>query len=146
MGKYNIWSGREDEILEENYGILTYKQIAELIYKETKIERTPSAVRTRASLLNIAKLENYEWSKEEDEYLIANYKCETYKVIAEVLNRSEHAIYMRVDKLGLEKKKERWTETEIDNLKNNIFSTKRSYNCNHTKKTNMKKEIKIHKR
>lgn len=65
------------------------------------------------------------WTKEEEKYLIENYKCTTYDKISLVLNKSEGAIRAKCFDLGLVKNS-RWTSDDVDFLINNysILTTK----------------------
>lgn len=40
MGKHDAWLDEEDKILKDNYGILKYKEISDLMRKELNSNRT----------------------------------------------------------------------------------------------------------
>lgn len=137
MGKHNIWSGQEDNILKDNYGKLKYKDIQSLIFKHTKVRRSIGAIRARVQILGIANKQG-TWTDEQISYLIDNYKNKTYEEIGCKLNKSSDAVYHQVKKMNLSKK-ERWDISEKENLeKNNVFSSKRSYGANHAMKNRLK--------
>jgi hypothetical protein len=107
MGKHDIWTNHEDEILINNYGKLKYKDIQKLIQKETDTNRSIGAIKTRSSLLKLSEPKEPIWTNEEDEILIKHHDTKSYSEISNILlnqvntKRSKDAIYHRVQKLNL---------------------------------------------
>jgi len=68
------------------------------------------------------------WTKEEDDYIRANYKTLSVRDIAKNLERTEKATRNRIERLGiricnLERNNRKWTDEEISILKKNIHKT-----------------------
>lgn len=109
MGRYDVWTSIEDDILCENYKKLTYKQIGKLIKEKTGTYRSNGAIKARACLIGITEEKEPNWTKEEDKILLKYRSNKTYSEISNILkdklnsNRSTDSIYHRCKALNLER-------------------------------------------
>lgn len=118
MGKHDAWLDEEDKILKDNYGILKYKEISDLMRKELNSNRTAQAIRTRACLLNLTNPKKPpNWSQKELEILKKYHDTKPYSQISIILkkecntDRNVCSIYHMSKKLKL--KTVHWWEKDI---------------------------------
>jgi hypothetical protein len=105
--KAMCWSEEDTEILKNNFGILTYKEMTDIF----SIHRTVDEIKRRAIYIGLTS--SRKWSEEEIQILIDNYSTQTMEKVMKLLpNRSRTSI------LG---------QARVQNLKslfylNNIYS------------------------
>ena len=88
---YKRWSEEEVCYLEENYGVLTVKEIADYLH------RSKGDIRYMTRVLQLDKLQPL-WTKEDIEYLLSN-KDRDISVLAEELGRTEQATRRKLERL-----------------------------------------------
>lgn len=87
--KAKAWTEKEIDILRQMYPYRKHslKEISQII------NRTPYAILLKAQTLGINRpAHDHEWTKEERNYLIKNYKTKTYKEIAEDLGLTHSSV------------------------------------------------------
>ncbi len=112
-----FWTEEEKDILINNYGKMSYKEISKLLNNT----RTIKSINKMAGKLGLVTSE--KWSKEENDILIQNYSIMNIKKILSLLpNRSIESIknHARVLKLKSYKPLNIYTEEEIAFIKNNF--------------------------
>lgn len=111
------WMCADIQYLQENWGRMPLKQI--MAY----LGRTEDSVirKARRLGLNVRKLEEEilkkRWSKEEDLFIIENYKVENIESISGHLKRTVSAIRKRAIYLNVGGEIVRWTSEEVEYLK-----------------------------
>jgi hypothetical protein len=107
--KETVFTKEQDNIIIQNYGKKTAKEIALLINKETY------NVQRRAKKLGVwVNGTEKKWTLEEDNYLKTNYPLIGAKETAEKLNRGYDATKKRAKVLGIsEEAADKWTDEEI---------------------------------
>jgi DNA-binding CsgD family transcriptional regulator len=115
MGKN--WTCQEIQYLKESWGKIPLKQIM------GGLQRTEDSVMRKARRLglNVRKLEEEmlkkKWSKEEDHFIVENYKMLKTESISRHLKRTVTAIRKRAVYLGIGGEAVRWTAEEAEYLK-----------------------------
>lgn len=99
------WKENEIEIMKEIYPTGNIGLLQSLLKY-----RGESCIRHKASELGIRVLGDY--TDDEKNFILKNYKTLSYKEISEILGRPETAIGCKINKMGLEKS-QRWTDNEI---------------------------------
>lgn len=100
------WTKEEDQFLIDNYGKMTYSEMAQFL-----LGRTSQAIEIRKKYVNdrlvkprVRKSSGLVWTNEEDEYLMGNYGELTYEeMTAHLIGRSAESIQARVQTLGFER-------------------------------------------
>lgn len=96
----NVWKEEEDEFLKENYLTLGAEEVSK------HLGRSLYAVHSRVRLVGGGRDSlgsRKEWSKEELDFLRENYHAMSVRELSEHLGRTEDAIYVRVQKIGIKK-------------------------------------------
>jgi len=112
-----IWTQEEVHYLIEKWGRVPLEQIMEAL------DRTEDSVMRKARRLGLDVHKKEEdvlkrkWSKEEDNFIIENYKVLSSKEISQHLNRTASAIRKRALALGISGTVNRWSEEEENFLK-----------------------------
>ena len=103
------WSDEEIQILVDNYSTKPMSDVMELLPN-----RSQAAILRQAMVNNLKSFFylNHIYSKEEDEYLIANYLKKSNEELGEYLNRSPNGIAQHLCVLGLHR------PTAIDSYNN----------------------------
>lgn len=118
MYEYICWSEDDKEILKNNYGNLSYKEISELLNRDIK----PHSIHRMAMELGLTENHGY-WTKEEIDILIENYpKKPMIEVMNLLPNRSRTSILgqARMQKLKSYFYLNRiYTDDEVNYLKEN---------------------------
>jgi DNA-binding transcriptional regulator YiaG len=98
-GKYTQlhrpWEEKEVEFLKENYGKISYEEIAK------KLDRNIASVSNEACQLRIQSPRAQDWSVEEKQYIKDNVKEKSYKEMSEHLGRTPSAVKFRCSSLNL---------------------------------------------
>ena len=123
----NHWSEQDIQLLKDNYNKYGTSYCAKLI------GRSNDVVRSKANELGLKRVERNNsgryWTKEEDDFLIKNYKNISGPACAEKLNRTIGSIVSRADRLGLLENIEniQYSEDEIQFLKTNYIKYGATY-------------------
>jgi len=96
--KPNVWTLHDENRLREHYGRMSLEALAILL------DRTPSAVRTRAQRLGIS-IRQF-WTPEQDEQIRRLYPDTDTAELAAMLGRKYGALYDRAARLGVRKSSE----------------------------------------
>lgn len=72
-----------------------------------------------------------DYTMEQEDFIIQNYKIMPYKKIANILGKTEYAIACKISKMNLELKSKKWTTEELSVLKD-VYS---NYNSSYISKT-----------
>ncbi len=101
------WTQDEDEFLKRHYEKDPHKEIAK------KLGRTVKAVRRRVGMLGIKKVDIHSrgfvrrvWTAEEEDLLLKLYPTTSIAEIARRLKRSYHSIWIKAQRLGVNRKTE----------------------------------------
>jgi len=109
--KKEEWSNEDIEVLKENYGVLSYGDIAKLLSRENA---TTSAIQTKVSNLGLAV--GHWWTKEEESVLFELYpRGEREVILSKLKNRKWKNVINKAVKLGIKREIQPWTEEE-DNV------------------------------
>ena len=116
--KNSKWTKEEENIIRENYLILTAKEIV----KKFSLKRSEKSVRRKAS--ELATKKRKRWAEEENKILKENYGKISYKEIGKLLpNRTHSGIKKQAQNLNLTNKE----NTIMSILGNRIYSYDRDY-------------------
>lgn len=109
--KLNYWTQEEIDLLVKLYPT-THNEII-----SKKLNRTVTALRSKADVLNLKKLTKRIWTEDENKILSELYPHTDDDAIAKQINRTTKSIKSQAARLKLKKNDERlWLETEIDLL------------------------------
>lgn len=109
------WTDEEVNILKENLH-LTYNELSKLI------DRSISSIQRKTDNLGLLKerekaiKSRSKWTNEDVEYLEKNYPAAPFEEMTEYLNRSERAIRLKANSLGIARTKReytRWTREDV---------------------------------
>lgn len=107
------WSKEESSILRENYGVLTYGEIQDLLPEY----RSLGSIQQKIKRMGLQKIGSKPWEKWEDEVLLENYLNMKVKEIQNQFlpHRSEGAIHLHATKvLGIEKGNQRTHDVNME--------------------------------
>lgn len=122
------WTDEEIQVLKQNYGKKTAREIALLINKPYyTVERMITYYNLRSPnnkpIRTIKKEINSRrpWTREEEDFLRENYLILSQDEISGILNRTKESVIKKLSYMELRKyqKKSDWSEEEIDYLVNN---------------------------
>lgn len=93
-GKQRYWTDNEKielkNLIDSGYSI---KEMS------LKLKRTNSAIQAMIHKLGLGK--SQEWSKEDESFLVSNYRKMTYKEISEKLCKSFNSVNCKIYRMGL---------------------------------------------
>lgn len=126
MRKHVKWTPEEDNILKDNCGVKTIKQIREQLLPN----RTTGAISARIHNLGLGtaphskKPKNPAWTSNEDDIIRDNYTTKTVADIQKLMPyRTQQAIQQRISRVGMTKRPQqhrqaykRWSAAEIQLL------------------------------
>lgn len=120
FAKATFWSKEDEQILLDNYGILSYESISSLLSRNIN----PHSICRKATDMGIVKPANI-WSDEETKILIENYSVKPMSDVLKLLpNRSKSAILRQAQKYNLKSYfylNRSYSEYEIEYIKNNYI-------------------------
>lgn len=90
------WTDEEDQCLINNYGIMSNKEISEIV------NRSGTAISKRAKALNISNTLN-RWTKKEEIYLEEKWGVISVEAIAKKLTKSKNSILLKAWNMNLRK-------------------------------------------
>lgn len=130
--EYSNWTQEQEDFLIEKYNEYTYNQLIEILNKDIHDIKFKSKKLNLKAKSSNPKLMNkktsskfvppHKWTKDEDEYLIKNFKLLSFSEMELTLNLTRRIIYARANKLGLKRdniriKKDSFTIYELETLK-----------------------------
>lgn len=92
------WTEEENEVLRVSYEVETLETIAK------RLDRTKEAIYQRAIKLGIAKAKYKTWSRDDDDFLLANWGKLSKVKIAEALGSNFKTVTSKAERLGLPKR------------------------------------------
>jgi len=112
--KYN-WTAKDDQFLIENWDVMSIYQMKKTLGCSWEL------VASKAEKLGFEVPTNNDWSEEEKELLVMLADEYHYREIANMMNRSEQAIYLKARKMGvvLIQDRRKWTLEEEQQLRDN---------------------------
>lgn len=108
------WTEEENNIIKENYGKISAKEIAKMLPG-----RNADTVFAQAMKLGLTNNKKNPWTPEEDEIVKKNYYALTIEELAKLLPRHPlSSVAYRPYKLGLDKKidSKPWSDNEVETL------------------------------
>ena len=111
-----FWSAKDDEFLKNNFLSFSDEELA------NKLNRTEIAIQARRTYLQLPRVNMTDFTAEEIEYIVANFKVKSSAEIASDLGRSVGSIRQKCHRLGLKKKAASWSDSELAFLRANAMS------------------------
>ena len=113
------WTEEEEAFLRENFGMITYGEIAK------KLGRTKAAIRHKAFNLGISADAYSPWTEEDMAFLRENFSAMSSLELAVRLKKTIHAVRGKAHKLGLRKDawsrrpfaRKAWTKEDVASLR-----------------------------
>lgn len=116
-----FWSNDDTQILIDNYGKLSYKEMSE--NHIFSVHKTADEIRRRAGYIGVAS--SRDWSDGEIEILVNNYDKVSMQELMNMLpNRTKPSILGKARTMGLKSKfylTHKYSDEEIEYLKNNYL-------------------------
>jgi hypothetical protein len=108
LSKYNKWNNDEVQFLIDNYDNFQYSKLADIMSEKFNSKFTEGSINIKLKRLGIVSgTNNAEWSNEEVNFLVNNYKNLSNKELVKILNnkfdnnRSESSVKYKKYDLGL---------------------------------------------
>src|ERR1035437_209664 len=105
----NWWTKEKEDLLRKYYFDTGWNELLHIFGVKNK-----QILISKAFLLGIKRENIGEYSEEELDFIKNNYNSIPYIEIANRLGRNLSAIYVKINRMGLEKNDPKWTDTEID--------------------------------
>jgi hypothetical protein len=129
--KDNWWEEKEVEFLKKNFPDKSDKEVVKLFNKKFNKDRTKTSIQKKARSLNLTKSLSYssKWTKEQEKFLEDEYSDKFNRNLVKLINnkfdvnRSRKSIEDKAREIGLNKNLEKinnkWTQEEVQFLKDN---------------------------